>query len=271
MKIPNLIVLVIIYSMITLSCKDNKLHSPDDFIPNKTTSIESNNPPFQFSFNSHQINQLNEDLELVSKAITYLCNDSTFKEAILSAAAISENDEVVYLWYLEMQLENINISLLASMQAALSDHGFSNANVNRLSQVYKTINLNDNSYNTLIHIPFIENVNFDAIPLVTYQFQPIEQLSDLKVFTLSSEGELEITIITEEIATSQPSLFVSMESFDGVQYAALPWHQCECTRDSQNAPGWVSSMGICVSRGDCHKCGRATFKGDCGGGKCAGC
>jgi len=66
-----------------------------------------------------------------------------------------------------------------------------------------------------------------------------------------------------------------MISDDKIEYAALPWSWCECTRDSQwidgNGQTHTSTMGTCENRGDCSRCGRSDIRGNCRGGSCPGC
>lgn len=135
--------------------------------------------------------------------------------------------------------------------------------------------MNNISYTTYIYIPFTDSVNFNNKPYFTSQVKAISDLNELKVYSRNLSGGIQSEQIDKVHAQNAPVIFISVISDDHEEYTALPWSWCECTRSTswydENGQIHVSSMGDCVNRGQCSRCGRSDFQGTCRVASCPGC
>lgn len=252
----------------------------DDNLPIKNQvsndhSLKSNQIPGQFSFDSEQLTKLEEDLNLFAKALTSISSNETLLQLLFNRIVEPEQDEELTIQELEDLLTTNSIDFWSLLENAMEDDQYSSSEILRVRQVYKNFTINNLSYTTYIYIPFTDLVDFDNIPLFTSQVKSISDLNELKVFSRNFSGNIELVQIDENQAQSTPVIFISIISDDKIEYAALPWSWCECTRDSQwidgNGQTHTSTMGTCVNHGDCSRCGRSDIRGNCRGGSCPGC
>lgn len=252
----------------------------DDNLPIKNQvsndhSLKSIQIPGQFSFDSEQLTKLEEDLNLFAKALTSIASNETLLQLLFNRIVEPEQDEELTIQELEDLLTTNSIVLWSLLENAMEDDQYSSSEILRVRQVYKNFTINNLSYTTYIYIPFTDLVDFDNRPLFTSQVKSISDLNELKVFSRNFSGNIELVQIDENQAQSTPVIFISIISDDKIEYAALPWSWCECTRDSQwidgNGQTHTSTMGTCVNHGDCSRCGRSDIRGNCRGGSCPGC
>ncbi|GEM_PF-6874730 len=107
-------------------------------------------------------------------------------QTIYSVVSETINDEVICLSDLEVELSANNINLLNLMENSLFQQGYSQAQIDQLGSIFKKLTINNRVYNIFIYVPFTNIINYDNQPVITSQFQPISQLSELDVFSVSS-------------------------------------------------------------------------------------
>jgi len=252
----------------------------DDYLPIKNqgsndNSLKSIQIPGQFSFDSEQLTKLEEDLDLFAKAITSIASNETLLQLLFNRIVEPEQDEELSIQELEDLLTANSIDLWTMLENAMEDNQYSSSEILRVREIYKNFTINNSSYTTYIYIPFTNLVDFDNRPFFTSQVKSITELNELKVYSRNFSGDIELVQINENQAQNEPVIFISIISDDKIEYAALPWSWCECTRDSQwidgNGQTHTSTMGTCENRGDCSRCGRSDIRGNCRGGSCPGC
>lgn len=225
--------------------------------------------PFLFSFNSSDYFAIEQDLDLLARAFVYLTSDVRLMQLVYSGVENYSEHEILYLRDLEILLNSNGYNFIDLLSNALIEQGATQSEIDRIPVIYKEFSKAGVNYNVYIYIPFTDSVDFTRLPLVTYQIKrPISE-SDLIVYKRNNENIVNATL-DRTIAVLNPTVIFSIESADGVQYAALPWSWCECTR-YRIVDGDISSTGNCVNKGDCGRCGRSSFWGECPSDPCAGC
>lgn len=231
--------------------------------------------PGQFTFDSGQLSAIENDLELFAKALCYISDNELILQKIFNSVVLPEHDEEISIEELEVLLTSNSIDLWTLLASALNELHFSPSEISSVHGVYKSFIMNNKAYKTFIFIPFTDSVDFSNQPYVTSQIDEILSISDLNIYSRNLSGGIQLEQINRNQARNSPLLFISIASVDGIEYAALPWSWCECTRDSQwedgNGQIHTSTLGTCINRGACGRCGRSDFRGNCKGGSCPGC
>jgi len=125
-------------------------------------------------------------LDLITNSLIHLTSDTSVMQTIYSVVSETINDEVICLSDLEVELSANNINLLNLMENSLFQQGYSQAQIDQLGSIFKKLTINNRVYNIFIYVPFTNIINYDNQPVITSQFQPISQLSELDVFSVSS-------------------------------------------------------------------------------------
>ncbi len=125
-------------------------------------------------------------MDLITNSLIHLTSDTSVMQTIYSVVSETINDEVICLSDLEVELSANNINLLNLMENSLFQQGYSQAQIDQLGSIFKKLTINNRVYNIFIYVPFTNIINYDNQPVITSQFQPISQLSELDVFSVSS-------------------------------------------------------------------------------------
>jgi len=225
-------------------------------------------------FSNQDVTTISEFFSILKIALIDLTKNEQVKTIVNQTVQNSASNERIYLSYLQKELALIEVDLLILLQNSLQNYGGSSDDIQKLKNNWSQINISNDFYDLFIFVPFSDVVNFTKLPAISSSINGKSNKPKIDgiIYDESTDNKILEIKIDENSAQNSPVWILSLSASSDIDlYPALPWQKCHCSRGIRLPTGELSTQGECGKKGECGDCGRANFRGVCGGSHCPGC